>query len=224
MASPGWLTRSRAELPAGDDWLGPREAEALAPMRFEKRRGDWRLGRLAAKAAVAAWLEVSPTAVEILAAPDGGPEAWLGGRRAPVALSLSHRGGRALAVVGEPHCVLGCDLELVEPRSQAFVDDWLTPAEGALVARAAAGRDRAANLLWTAKEAAAKVRRAGLRLDLRHAEAELSEIHAPRTGWRPFTVRWRDGGGSVSGWWSAEPGWVMAVAGEPAPGPPRQLG
>ena len=73
-------------------------------------------------------------------------------------------------MVGEADTALGCDLELIEPRSRAFVNDWLAPAERALVAAAGAGRrDLVANLLWTGKEAAAKVRREGLRLDVRDA-------------------------------------------------------
>ena len=72
--------------------------------------------------------------IEILAAADGAPEAWLDGERAPVSVSLSHRGGRALAAVAAAPAVVGCDLELVEPRSGAFVREWLAPAEQALVA------------------------------------------------------------------------------------------
>ena len=75
-------------------------------------------------------------------------EAWLDGRPAPASLSLSHRGGRALAVVGETAMALGCDLELIERRSSAFVADWLAPPEQALVARAgASGPDLVANLV-----------------------------------------------------------------------------
>lgn len=223
MTSPGWLTRSRADLPPGHGWLGPGERTVLAGLRLEKRRVDWRLGRFAGKAAVAAWLDVAASRVEIVAAPDGAPEARLDGRQAPVALSLSHRAERALAVVAEGGVLLGCDLELIESRSEAFVNDWLAPAERALVA-AATGARRAlvANLLWTAKEAAAKVRREGLRLDVRDAVAEPDGLDSLGSEWRPLAVSWVDGGG-VSGWWRAEPGWVMVVVGEPAPAQPRLL-
>ena len=106
---------------------------------------------------------------------DGAPEAWLDGRRCPVSISLSHRAGRALAAVARrADAVMGCDLELIEPRSGAFVREWLAPAEQRLVGDRD-GRERAllANLIWTAKEAAAKVRREGLRLDVRHAVVTL---------------------------------------------------
>jgi 4'-phosphopantetheinyl transferase len=223
MTSVGWLTRWLADVPAGDGWLRPGEREVLAGLRVDKRRSDWRLGRFAAKTAVAAWLGVPVSRVEIVAAPDGAPEARLDGKAAPVALSLSHRAQRALAVVGEAGASLGCDLELIEPRSPAFVSDWLAPAERALVARAGAHRDLVANLAWTAKEAAAKARREGLRLDVRDAVAAPDGLGSARPGWHRLAVTWGEGGMRAEGWWRAEPGWVMAVAGEPPPRVPRAL-
>jgi 4'-phosphopantetheinyl transferase len=224
MISPGWLTRSLADVPADDGWLGPVEAQVLAGLRVEKRRADWRLGRFAAKAAVATWLGVPSARVEIVAAPDGAPEAWIDGRRAPVSLSLSHRAGRALAAVGEADMALGCDLELIEPRSPAFLTDWLAPPEQAIVARAGADRaDLTANLLWTAKEAAAKVLREGLRLDVRQAVATPDGLDSTSAGWRGLLITWADDGARVTGWWRAEPRWVMAVAAEPPPSAPRLL-
>lgn len=223
MPSPGWLTRSVADLPRGDDWLGPGERRVLAGLTVDKRRSDWRLGRFCAKAAVAGWLGVAPSRLEIVAAADGAPEARLDGEPAPVALALSHRAGRALAVVGDADLRIGCDLEVVEPRSQAFLDDWLTPAERAALAGAdGARRALVANLLWSAKEAAAKARREGLRLDLRDALAEADGLGSERPEWRALSVRWSDGD-VARGWWRAEPGWVMTVAGDPPPGPPRGL-
>jgi 4'-phosphopantetheinyl transferase len=224
MTSPGWLTRSIADVPEDDGWLGRGERGVLAGLRFEKRRLDWRLGRFAAKAAVAVWLGPPAGVVEIVAASDGAPEAFVGDDPVPVSLSLSHRGGRALAVVGEAGTALGCDLELIEPRSRAFVADWLAPAEQALVADAGASeRHLLINLLWTAKEAASKARREGLRLDPRHAVAKPAGIGSTTPGWRRLEVVWSDGGGRAAGWWRSEPDWVMAIAGEPAPGVPRAL-
>jgi 4'-phosphopantetheinyl transferase len=219
MVAPGWLTRSLADVPAGDDWLGAAERDAAADLRG-KRLEDWRLGRWTAKAAVAAWLSVETGRVEILAAPDGAPEAWVDGRPAALSISLSHRAGRALAAVAPAPATIGCDLELVEPRSDAFVREWLTRDEQQLLAPLR-GRARAvvANLLWTAKEAAAKVRREGLRLDVRRAAVDLGHSG---TGWRPLAVAWPEGL-TTSGWWSEGAGWVMTIAGAPAPAVPRRL-
>ena len=101
-------------------------------------------------------------------------DAWLDGAPAPVSLSLSHRAGRALAAVTDVPAAIGCDLEVVEHRSGPFVREWLTAGEqAALEPLDGAARDVAANLMWAGKEAAAKVRREGLRLDVRRADVEL---------------------------------------------------
>jgi 4'-phosphopantetheinyl transferase len=220
--APAWLTQCSADVPAGDGWLGPRERAALAGLHVEKRREDWRLGRWTAKAAVARHLGVTAARVEILAAADGAPEAWLDGTAAPVSVSLSHRAGRAVAAVDAAPAVVGCDLELVEPRSPAFVREWLTPREQALIAQQEGHeRDRLANLFWSAREAAAKVRRQGLRLDVRRAEVALGA--AGDGEWRPFSVRWGDDAPATAGWVRADSGWVLTIAGEPGPGRPRRL-
>jgi 4'-phosphopantetheinyl transferase len=224
MATPGWLSRCVADVPEGDGWLGAAERRVLAGLKMERRRSDWRLGRFTAKTAVGAWLSVPFEAVEILAARDGAPEAWLGNERAPVSVSISHRAGRSLVVVAAAPDVVGCDLELVEPRSGAFAREWLAPAEqGLLAAYGEEHRARLANLAWTAKEAVAKVMREGLRLDVRHAVVAPARADAPEGPWQALRVDWPDGAGTVAGWWRAHNGWVMAIVGRPPPEPPRRL-
>jgi 4'-phosphopantetheinyl transferase len=227
MTPPLWLTRSSADVPAGDAWLGPRERAAQAGLTIDRRREDWRLGRWTAKVALAAALpavageagDAGLARLEVLAAEDGAPEPHVDGAPMPgVTLSISHRGGRSVAVVGDGP--IGCDLELVEPRSAAFRQDWLAPAE-----RAWAGEDpQRANLLWAAKEAAAKVRRAGLRLDVRDAVVRVfgagSAGGAPQGEWRLFVVQWPDAP-DAAGWWRIDDGWVTTIAAVPAPGRPR---
>jgi 4'-phosphopantetheinyl transferase len=221
VSGPLWLLRGADEVPAGDGWLSVREREVQAALVRERRRADWRLGRWAAKCAVAALLGRDPDEVEVLAAADGAPAAHLGDAPAPVSLSLSHRGGLALAVAGPTEPVLGCDLEVLEPRSGAFVREWLSPRERALV-EAARDPDEAmllANLAWTGKEAAAKVRREGLRLDVRRAV--VVPLAAVAGGWRALAVR-APGGPPVRGWWRTQAGFVMTVAAAgalPAPVP-----
>jgi 4'-phosphopantetheinyl transferase len=219
---PAWVTRSLADVPPGDAWLSPRERRTAARLHVARRRRDWRLGRFTAKAAIAALVSVAPERVEILAAPDGAPEAWIDGERAPLSVSLSHRAGRALAVVARAPDVVGCDLERVEPRSGAFVREWLAPAEQGLLAdHGARERDLLANLVWTAKEAGAKVRREGLRLDVRRAVVAPAGVGGDEEGWRALSVSWADRHAPTAGWWRTEPGWVMTIAGEPAPARPE---
>jgi 4'-phosphopantetheinyl transferase EntD len=196
----------------------------LADLDAPRRRADWRLGRWAAKAALLAWGGAALRKVEIVASADGAPEAQLGGELVPAALSLSHRNGRALAVVADPELAVGCDLEAVEARSAAFVRTWLTPDEQASVrSTGEPGRARLANLIWAAKESAAKARREGLRLAIGRAEVELDWTPSADGDWRPLTVRWDHEELAAPGWWREETGWLYAFVCEPASPPPVRL-
>jgi len=71
--------------------------------------------------------------------------------------------------------LVGCDLEVVEARSPAFLEDYFTTQEqAALRAAPAAERDRLATLFWAAKESVLKALRVGLRADTRRIGAEMS--------------------------------------------------
>jgi 4'-phosphopantetheinyl transferase len=228
MTRVGVLLTAREEVPADPAWLDPREAAVLAGLRMAKRREDWLLGRWAARRAGAAGLGGEVPGWAVLAAPDGAPEAWIGERRAPCSLSISHRAGRAACAVGPPHLALGCDLELVEPRSDGFVDDFLTSREGAIV-RAAGDRALAANLVWSAKEAVLKARRTGLREDTRSVEVSVDGLSAPApvppgraSDWSPFDAI-DDRGGAWRGWWGVRDGLVLTVVSRPFPDEPVDL-
>jgi 4'-phosphopantetheinyl transferase len=186
------------ELPGDEGWLTPAETAVLADLRFEKRRADWRLGRWVAKHAVAAHgaaagRSFASSAVGILAAEDGAPEAQLDGSVAPT-VSISHAGGVGFAVAGRPGC-LGCDVEVLEARSDAFTSDYFTTEELAFV-RDAVGAEasRRANLVWSAKESALKALREGLRLDTRAVEVSWAKLSTPEVvaddgRWHPLEVR-----------------------------------
>ena len=142
-----WLSQGMADAPVDDAWLSPREAAWVARMRFPKRRSEFRLGRWTAKRALALYLGRDASAgalrsIEIDRAPDGAPAPLVDGRPAEAYVTMTDRADQAVCLVGPPGTALGCDLELVEPRSDAFVGDFLTPAEQRLVA-AAAERGRA---------------------------------------------------------------------------------
>ena len=166
--SARWLSQGLGDLPAADDWLAPREAAYLSRKRFPKRRSEFRLGRWTAKCAIADWLGRGRSASEMSAilvdyAPDGAPAPFVDGQPAPVSLTMTDRADQAVCLIGPPGTALGCDLELVEPRSEGFVGDYLTTAEQRLVADAGEERDLVANLIWCGKESALKVLRTGLR-------------------------------------------------------------
>jgi 4'-phosphopantetheinyl transferase len=138
-------------------------------MRAGPRRRDFLIGRLAARHALSAWMPnaLNLADLEIRAASDGAPEGLIAGAKLPATISLSHRDGRALCAIAGPKIALGADLERIEPRSVAFVSDFFTEAEQTAVVQSPLGRDLAANLIWSAKECAAKALRQGLRLDTR---------------------------------------------------------
>ncbi len=223
-----WLARGMADVPAGDDrpggWLSAAEAERLAALRFPKRRTELRLSRWTAKQALARVLGLDTTdevlaGIEVRPAASGAPLPFAGGRPAPVAVSLTDRADWAVCAVAPPDLAVGCDLELVEARSDAFVRDWFTPRERDLVLAAGAERDLLANLVWSAKESALKVLRTGLRRDTRSVEVDLRPAAA---GWAAFVVHAAEGA-TFPGWWRRYGEFVLTVAADRAIEPPVDL-
>ena len=209
-----WLELTAASVPAGDEWLSPAEAARSAALRFAKRRADWRLGRWTAKQAVAARLNLrSPAEIEIVAAASGAPEVFVCGEPAPVAISLSHRAGVAACAVAAAGVALGCDLEIVEPRSDAFATDYFTAQEQLLIAHAsAAERWRTLALLWSAKESVLKALREGLRIDTRRVQVDLDATLPPTDGpvWRRLHAYY--GAQKFDGWWGQTGDLVRTMA------------
>lgn len=218
MNAPRWLfVAGDGSVPAGTDWLAPAEERVQSQLRFAPRRAAWRIGRWTAKRALLAWLgeEESPEALArlaVLADPAGIPRAFRDGEPLPISLSLSHRSGAALAALVAGADGLGCDLEQVERRDRAFVDDVFTAAEREQIdAAPPAAAELTIALLWSGKESALKAAGVGLRVDTRAVEIEL-EL-APSFGpWRPFSARGPHGH-LRSGWWQRRGDLVLTVAG-----------
>jgi 4'-phosphopantetheinyl transferase len=226
-----WHSAGEEHIPAGQEWLSARERERADRMRYPKRRTDYLLGRFTAKSALVGALGLAEQAdvqalarVEITNASDGAPDPRVDGEPAPLCISMTDRAGWAVCLLGPPGRALGCDLELVEPRTEAFVRDYLTDRETREVMGAAPGaeRDLLANLTWSAKESALKVLRTGLRRDTRSVEVTHGERVAD--GWRELTVT-ADGEHLFPGWWQRFGEFVLTVAadaGDPFP-PPTAL-
>jgi len=134
---------------------------ALTPLA----QRSWLLGRIAAKDAVRDWLwnqgvgPLFPAEVEVSNGDRGQPHVR-GRFDADLRISLAHSRTLAVAMVGLGKPV-GIDIEVVEPRDDAFAAIVLTDAERDLVA--AADRDRTLTRLWVAKEAVAKAAGTGLK-------------------------------------------------------------
>lgn len=246
-----WLQQCEADLPATDDWLCESEAARLNSFRFAKRRADWRLGRWTAKCAVAASLKwpgdhLFLRQIEIVSASAGQPEVTLHDQTETVTISISHRGGFALCAVALGDVKLGCDLEMIEPRSDAFIADYFTEKEQKLIAQTS-GEERSllVSLLWSAKESALKALHVGLRVDTRSVEikeldfqghwygrtaARSAEDNLPSklsnicgTNWRELQIQCA-GGTDFCGWWQHWNNVVRTIVGAPPPAPPDELG
>jgi 4'-phosphopantetheinyl transferase len=243
-----WLEQTEADVPAENGWLSEKEALFLGTLRFAKRRADWRLGRWTAKCALSVYLDVPARhdilqKLEIRPAPSGAPEVFFGDLAASVTISLSHRSGRAICAVATSDVEMGCDLEIVEPRSDAFVADYFAVEEQALVASAAeSDRDRLLALLWSAKESTLKALRAGLRLDTRCVIVTPLVESFDVIGWSPLQVRHTGSGDAgdryieerctedrcpevqvFHGWWQQAGDIMRTVVAEPAPKLPIPL-
>ena len=223
-----WLEQSEADVPAENNWLSENEAVRLNGMRFAKRRADWRLGRWTAKQALSVCLNVAAhpqifRKMDIRPAPSGAPEAFFADQPAAVSISLSHRDGIAACAVTRSGVQIGCDLEMVEPRSDAFVADYFTVEEQALVARASAhDRPRVLALLWSAKESALKALHEGLRLDTRSVTASPFVSSFDLHGWSALQVRYT-GGQLFHGWWQSTDRIVRTVVAAQPLDPPTPL-
>jgi 4'-phosphopantetheinyl transferase len=223
-----WLEQSEEDLPEENNWLCPSEISFLDSLRFAKRRADWRLGRWTAKRALAAYLSLPSSSstlakIEVRPAPSGAPEAIVEDKPAAATISLSHRKGRAICTVAPPSVHLGCDLEVIEPHSDAFISDYLAAEEQALVMRqSVADRPLFLAVLWSGKESALKALRTGLRLDTRAVIVGPVDLSFDRYGWSPLRVYYI-GGEIFYGWWQTADGMVRSVVAVPPPGSPIPL-
>ena len=224
-----WLALGEEALPPQEQWLTPGEAAILARLRYTKRRTEFLLRRLVTKHAVASVTGRSTdpatlAGIEVRNAPSGAPYVCVDGVPIEVGVSISDRAGWAICVTSpmEPLAV-GCDLELVEPRSPGFVDDFLTTTEQRLVGLCVAGeeRDAVVNLIWSAKESALKVLGTGLRRDTRTLDVTPAP---PRgDGWGTLAVRAVEGT-VFPGWWRREGRFLVTIATRVAAPPPAALG
>jgi len=223
-----WVEQRECDVPLANDWLSASELSRMSAMRIAKRRADWRLGRWTAKLAVASYLNLPAdrralAQIEIRPAPSGAPEAFVANTAAAMTISISHRAGVALCAVAASGTQLGCDLEIVEPRSDAFVSDYFTTEEQALVACAsAAERSRLLALLWSAKESALKALREGLRMDTRDVIVSPDESAFGLTGWSRLQARCV-GGQTFRGWWRSSDSMVTTMVADPPLGTPIWL-
>ncbi len=226
MTEASWFSAGLDHVAVDNTWLDPVLADRLGRMRYTKRLVEARLGRWTAKQTLARSLGL-PTDPASLAdvvvrnAPDGAPEAFVAGEPAGVVIAMTDRADWAVSAVLAGTARIGCDLEIVEPRSDAFVRDYLTAPERALVA--AGDHDLMANLVWSAKESALKVLRTGLRRDTRTVQVRCDPAFDAETPtWRPLTVTATEGA-EMPGWWIRYGEFVLTLCAAVPTDPPRSL-
>ncbi len=209
-----YALQDRDQLPHGLDWLTPGERARYEGFRFNKRQQDWLLGRWTAKQALLeiAGLPQSDIArFEVLSAADGAPIAQLDGSPCEIGLSISHSNDRAFSIAARQTTGLGCDIELVEPRSEAFVDTFFTAAESERVRVAPPDdRDILVTMIWSAKESTLKALRTGLQVDTRSVEVVVDGDHAD-ADWRVARTRAAEAG-EFGCLWRLDDGFVLTVA------------
>jgi 4'-phosphopantetheinyl transferase len=239
-----WFEQTQASVPEHYEWLAKSELVILQRLHVPKRRIDWLLGRWTAKCAVASVLQLlqddaTLQRITVLADPSAAPRAYVDHQPAGVSISLSHRDGIAVCALAEATMPVGCDLELIETRSDAFVGDYFTAYEQAIVAQQPEiKRDRIVTVFWSAKESALKTMRVGLRADTRSVEVHLCAhnekpveqrdrketdsllSHCLADRWHPFQTHCQ-AGQVLYGWWSTAGSMVKTIATTSPVGPPR---
>lgn len=218
-----WWSAHLDSVSADGAWVDDREAERFAAMVFTKRYDEARLARYTAKSAVARFLgrSVDPEAlreITVRNAADGAPEVMVDDYDAEIVIAMTDRADWSVAAVAPGPDRIGCDLEVVEARSDAFVADYFTASEQELT-RESPEPDLTANLIWSAKESALKVLRTGLRRDTRTVEVSLG---SQSSGWSPLSIS-LDEGGELGGWWIRYGRFILTVAGAAHLRSPRSL-
>ncbi len=146
-------------LPPADEILSEREAAFFQTLRFPKRRVEWLGGRFALKELVRAACGASYREIEVLPQPSGKPALTVGGKSVPLAFSLTHSHGWAVAALSADERFVGIDLEKIEHRLDAWAKDFFHPSE------LSGTGDKFLTALWTQKEAVVKVLGTGLSLN-----------------------------------------------------------
>ena len=133
------------------------------------------------------------------------------GQSSALSVSISHRAGAALCTVRQGAADVGCDLELIEERSDAFVSDYFTFEEKLKVVMAAQDEEAiVANLIWSAKESVLKVLRTGLNVDTRSVSIDLNSI-VLNEGWNEIKAKSLELNQEFWGWWRHMEDYVLTV-------------
>lgn len=222
-----WLIAERATLPPPGQILAPPEQERYDSLRSAKRRADWLIGRWAAKLLLRRQLarrglDLPSSAIMVLSEPDGAPRIapWGAALALPhvaaeleaAQISISHCEDKALCAMypGSGLPAIGADIERVAARGSAFAAAYDSEPELELLASTPTDSyELLSTAIWSAKEAALKLTRHGLRVDTRSVTC----LPAPPVagGWAPIAVSTALTSTPLVGRWREVDGYVITV-------------
>lgn len=212
-----WFCRRNQDtVPKSDTWLLPGERLFAQSLKTEKRRRDWVLGRWTAKQCLLQFFkslghEMKAEEIGVFRGETGAPEVKISGLDMEASISLSHRADEAIAVCGPIDFRIGCDLEIIEERSNPFIEDYFLDSEQDWIHRDGPdGIPMRANLLWSAKESVMKSTRKGLSLHPRKiCVRDIEQLQ--RNQWSAFHARKIKTGESWNGYYKLTDSRIMTI-------------
>ncbi|HUT82071.1 MAG TPA: SDR family NAD(P)-dependent oxidoreductase [Candidatus Bathyarchaeia archaeon] len=148
------------------DYLHPDEIEHLKTLTIEKRRNEWLSGIIAVKKALQKYKpEIQINNIKIEKNELGKPFIKLN-KNESIYVSITHSNSFAVGIIN-PSIDTGIDLEIIEKRDQAIIDELLSPKDQEFLQNnKQAITEELLTKIWSAKEAASKVLGVGLNIDL----------------------------------------------------------
>ena len=208
--------------------LSAKETAVFNDLKIAKRRQDWLLGRWTVKQLLQQLLlhengQIFPfESMSIIAGGEGAPEVHFDPQivkqKIQFTISISHAQHTAFcAALNRNNWPLGADIEWIEPRSPRFVEGYFTEYEQTFLRQVPPElQDTQITAFWSAKEAALKAIRQGLRLDTRDVECHFEIVDKRPEDWIPFRIVWRRLTDSpfpqLQGWWKATADYVLTLA------------
>jgi phosphopantetheinyl transferase len=182
------IPKTPTEMAEAERLLCARERIQFSRCHCGKRRSEFLAGRVAAKRAVARALgRTDASEIEIVKQMNGAPAVV---HRPEIRVSISHSASLALAIASTQP--IGVDLEQESPRAHELVTWFFSERElKQLDTKRGPDWHRLVNLLWTRKEAAAKVGHWGGSLAFSRLDCSRSELQVGATTIRLKSVRSR---------------------------------
>lgn len=142
------------------DFLHPNEYAYFASLAHDNRKHTYLLGRYCAKQALTIEpFYLTPKQYAIMPGVFGQP---IINSKSNVQVSIAHTSTLGAAIAFPEAHPMGIDIELIDDKNQDFIEKEMTTDELALLTKHIANKAHATTLLWSAKEALAKIFRTGL--------------------------------------------------------------